>query len=44
MGFKIVFLALTFRAIKVYSKILQDSNQQYSPLKFLGLFSIQDDD
>ena len=34
MIFRIVFLALMFRAIKVYGKILQDLNQQYSSLKF----------
>ena len=32
-----------FRAIKVYGKILQDLNQQYSSLKFLRPLNIQDD-
>lgn len=43
MIFRIVFLALMFRAIKVYGKILQDLNQQYSSLKFLRPLNIQDD-
>lgn len=43
MIFRIVFLAQMFRVIKVYGKILQDLNQQYSSLKFLRPLNIQDD-